>query len=238
MATPFWKLEDQFARKFTGKALKDRNDHFNNVPVFLDYPDIDDNPEARFPSISIVFTGMEPDTSLYDSDMERQVSVDYSTTPPTFVMRRVEEFYNISYEVSCFSLSAAEDRELSRWVESRFLPRDYITVDGSDYHVFRDTFSVGDNVDFNTVVYQKSWSFTINADIEDTDNDSYQKGLNQVKIHSNIVKTQTKLNEPNNTTNSKYVYNAPKSATTAEEADKILHRVVAFDDQKYWFPEK
>ena len=238
MAVAFWKLEDKFARKFTGKQLKDRNDRFNGVPVFLDYPDIEDAPEARFPSVSIVFSGMTPDTDLYDSDMERQVSVDYSTSPPTFVTRRVEEYYDISYEVNCYSLSAAEDRELVRWIESRFLPRDYITVDNQDFHVFRTAFSVLDSVNLNTVVYEKNWTFTIKADIEDTDNDTYQKGLNEVKIHSNIVKTQTKFTEPNATAQAQRSYNAPKSALSAEDAEKTLHRVVAFDDQKYWFPNK
>lgn len=238
MAVAFWKLEDQFARKFAGKQLKDRNDRWNGVPIFLDYPDIEDSPEARFPSISIVFSGMSPDTQMYDSDMERQVSVDYSTSPPTFVMRRMAEYYDISYEVTCYSLSAAEDRELTRWVESRFLPRDYISVDNQDFHVFRTSLSVADSVDLNTVIYEKSWTFTIKADIEDTDNDSYQKGLNEVKIHSNIVKTQPKLIEPTATTPAQRIYNAPQSATSAEDAEKTLHRVVAFDDQKYWFPNK
>lgn len=238
MAVAFWKIEDAFARKFTGKSLKDRNDRYNPVPVFLDYPDLDDNPEQRFPSISIMFRGMEPDREMFDSDMERVEHVDYTTTPPTFVLRRVEEFYNITYEVTTFSLSAAEDRELTRWVESRLLPQDSIQVDDRHFHVFRNSFSVSDNVDLNTVIYEKTWVFTINADIEDTENDDYQKGINQVRIQSNIVKTTTKTTEPTTTTTHNHIYNAPKAGSTALEADKTLHRVVAFDDQKYWFPDK
>lgn len=238
MAVAFWKIEDAFARKFTGKSLKDRNDRYNAVPVFLDYPDIEDSPEQRFPSISIMFRGMQPDTTMYDSDMERQVSVDYSTSPPTFVMRRVEEFYQIRYEVTTYALSAAEDRELTRWVESRLLPRDALEVDNTAYHIFREDFSVADSVDLNTVIYEKTWSFVITADIEDTDNDDYQKGVDQVKMKSYIVKTTSKVSEPSATTHTKYEYNAPRSADNAEDADKTLHRVVAFDDQNLWFPDK
>ena len=78
----------------------------------------------------------------------------------------------------------------------------------------------------------------IKAEIEDTDNDDYQKAVNEVRIESNIVKTTTKFIEPTNTSNAKYVYNAPKSATTALEAEKTLDRIVAFDDQSYWFLPK
>lgn len=234
MAIAFWKLEDAFTRKFVGKTLKDRNDRINDVTVFLDYPDIQDAPERRFPSISVLFRGMEPDTDLYDSDMEREVEVDFDTHPPTFRFRRVEEYYDLSYDVSCFTLSAAEDRELSRWVESRFQPRDSIEVDGVSYHVFREGFSVADSVDVDTVIYEKSWRFTIKADIEDTDNDSYQKGVNQVRITTNIVKPDPRLIEPTLTNRARQQYYSP----LASEAEKTEHRVVAFNDQKYWFPEK
>lgn len=238
MAVAFWKLEHAFAQKFSGKSLKDRNDRYNPVPIFLDYPDISDQPESRFPSISIMFKGMEPDVDLYDSDMERQVSVDFSTSPPTFQFRRVEEFYDLTYEVTSYCLSAAEDRELSRWIESRFQPRDFIKVDNRDYHVFRENFAVSDSVDVDTVVYQKTWMFTIKADVEDTDNDEYQKGINRVEIQSNLVKTTSQVVEPTATTRTSYKYASPKGAVKAVDAEKTLHRVVAFDDQKYWFPEK
>lgn len=234
MAIPLWKLENAFAEKFVGKILRDRNGRDNAVGVFLDYPDLEDSPDQRFPSISILFRGMEPDRDMFDSDMDRVVDVDYSTSPPTFVMRRVEEFYDLTYDVTCFSLSAAEDRELSRWIESRFNPRDIITVDGDSYHVFRESFNVSDSVDVDTVVYEKSWQFKIKADIEDTENDDYQKGVNQVRIASNIVKPQPKLIEPTSTTRARHIQYAP----LASEAEKTLHRVVAFDDQDYWFPKK
>ncbi len=238
MAVAFWKLEDAFVQKFVGKQLQDRNGRMNPVPIFLDYPDLEDAPERRFPSISVMFRNMIPDTELYDSDMERVVSVDYTTNPPTFVKRRMAEYYDITYEVTSYSLSAAEDRELTRWIESRLLPRDYISVESEAYHVFRSSFNVSDSVDVDTVIYEKSWEFTIKADIEDTDNDSYEKGVNEVKIHSNVVKTTPKIIEPTSTTHTKYVYNAPKNADTASEADKTLHRVIAFNDQEYWFIPK
>jgi hypothetical protein len=238
MAVAFWKLEDSFVKKFVGKQLQDRNGRFNAVPIFLDYPDIEEAPEQRFPSISVLFKNMIPDTDLFNSDMERVVSVDYSTSPPTFVKRRMAQFYDISYEVTSYSLSAASDRELTRWVESRLLPRDFIVVDDDTYHVFRDNFTVNDSVNVDTVIYEKTWEFTIKADIEDTDNDTYEKGVNEVRIHSNVVRTTSKIIEPTSTTHTQYVYNAPKNANTALDADKTLHRVIAFDDQDFWFIPK
>lgn len=238
MAVAFWKLEESFVERFRGKVLKDRNHRDNKVSVFVDYPDLEEAPERRFPSISVMFRGMTPDTELYDTDMDRQVSVDFSTSPPTFVMRRMAEFYDISYEITSYTLSAWEDRELTRWVESRFLPRDSITIDGTSYHVFRESFNVADSVDVDTVIYEKTWGYTIKADIEDTDNDDYQKGVNEVRIHSNVVKTTSKIIEPTSNQSARYMYNAPSNSDTAEEADKSLHRVIAFDDQKYWFLPK
>lgn len=238
MAVAFWKLEEAFVNKFAGKIMRDRNGREISVPVFVDYPDIEEAPERRFPSIAVLFQGMTPDTEMYDSDMDRIVDVDYSTSPPTFVTRRMAEFYDISYEVTCYSLSAWEDRELTRWVESRLLPRDAITVDDDSYHVFRESFSVSDGVDVDTVIYEKTWRFGIKADIEDTDNDDYQKGVNEVRIESNVVKTVPKTLEPTGNQRTIYMYDAPKDADTAQEADKTLHRVVAFDDQNYWFPNK
>ncbi len=238
MAVPFWKLEEAFVNRFAGKVMCDRNGREISVPVFVDYPDIEEAPERRFPSISVLFQVMSPDTEMYDTDMDRVVDVDFSTSPPTFVTRRMAEFYDISYEVTCYSLSAWEDRELTLWIESRFLPRDFIMVGDDSYHVFRESFSVGDAVDVDTVIYEKSWSFGIKADIEDQDNDDYQKGVNEVRIESNVVKTVTKTLEPTGNQRTIYKYDAPKDADTAQEADKTLHRVVAFDDQNYWFPNK
>jgi len=238
MAVPFWKLEEAFVNRFAGKVMRDRNGREIGVPVFVDYPDLEEAPERRFPSISVLFQGMVPDTELYDSDMDRVVDVDFNTTPPTFVMRRMAEYYDITYEVTSYSLSAWEDRELTRWVESRLLPRDSIEVNGDAYHVFRESFTVSDSVDVDTVIYEKTWTFSIKADIEDTDNDVYQKGVNEVRIESNVVKTVPKTIEPIGNQHTTYKYDAPKDADTAQEAAKTLHRVIAFDDQKYWFPNK
>ena len=117
MAVEFWKLEDAFVRKFTGKKLKDRNERVNVVPVFVDYPDIEEVKERRFPSISVMFNGMSPDTDLYDSDTNRTVEVDFSTDPPTFRTRRMSEFYNISYQVKTLHEENSADTHLV-WVKS------------------------------------------------------------------------------------------------------------------------
>ena len=238
MAVAFWKLEDVFVRRFAGKVLVDRDGRKNPVPIFLDYPDIEEAPERRYPSISIMFKGMSPDTDLFDSDQERVVNVDFTTSPPTFVTRRMAEFYDITYEVTSFSLSAVEDRELTRWIESRLLPRDSIEVEGVAYHVFRETFNVSDTVDVDTVIYEKTWEYSIKADIEDTDNDNYQKGVNEVRIESNLVRTIPITKEPTEIESSKYVYNAPKNGNNIKESEKTLHRIIAFDDQNYWFLPK
>lgn len=238
MAHPLYKIEDAFAKTFTGRVMSDRNGRRNAVPVFLDYPDIEEAEDQRYPSISIMFNGMIPETDLYDSQSDYNVEVNYQTSPPTFIKRRVGEYYRINYEVTTNALSAWEDRDLMRWVESRFAPRDSIEVEDVHYHVFRESFNSFNEVDIDTVIYQKTWSFSILADIEDTDNDSHEKGINEIRIESNVVRTQNKIIFEEGAERPKYVYNKPQSSEKAIDADKTLHRNFAFDDNKFWFLKK
>jgi len=215
MANSLYNIEASFSEKFTGKKLKDVDGRDNYVPVFVDYPDLQDAPERRFPSISILLIGLTPEQELYDSEQIYDVSYDYTQTPTLVKTRRMPEFYRIVYEVSCYSLSAFEDRELLRWCESRFTPRDFINVGSEAYHVFRSTFTSEDAVDFDTVVYKKTWTFEILADIEDTDNDIDYSMVEEIRVKSNI---QNKVRTDG-----------------VDTVEKKLHRVVVFDDQKYWF---
>ena len=71
MATSLYKLEEALSRKFTGKVLKNVDDSDNYVPVFVDYPDFQDAPERRFPSIGILMTSMIPQVDMYDTQPDR-----------------------------------------------------------------------------------------------------------------------------------------------------------------------
>lgn len=238
MAVSIYSLEDALSKSFTGKVLTDKNGKENYVPVFLDYPDIEEVNDQRFPSISVILTGMEPDTSMYDSQTHYTVSSRFDLTVPVFQERRVPEYYRLTYEINSYSLSAYEDRELMRWIESRFAPRDALTVDNIDYHYFREGFDVNDTVEIDTVVYNKTWTISLIADIEDTDNDSLEKGVREFKIYSNVVRTTSKTTFPTNAESPKYEPYAPKSSDTALGAEKTRHRIFSFDDQNYWFPKK
>lgn len=237
MAHPLYKIEDAFANSFVGKVLSDRNGRRNVVPVFLDYPDIEEAHDLRYPSISILFDGLTPEVDLYDTQHDYDLEVNYQTSPPTFIKRRVGEYYRITYEVSTNSLSAWEDRELLRWVESRYTPRDSIEVEGVYYHVFRDNFSRSSEVDIDTVIYKNTITYSILADIEDTDNDRHEKGINKIDLESNIVKNQQIIDQDGAKT-SIYVYNEVQSSQRAVDADKTLHRKFAFDDKNFWFKKK
>lgn len=215
MATSISNIEKAFMAKYEGKVIYNRSDEAKIVPVFLDYPDLLEG-ERKFPSISILFNGMELETELFDTQLDYEVEVDTEAFPRTFKTRRIPEYYNIEYEVSCYSLSAFDDRELFRWCESRYAPRDFVEVDGVSYHLFRRSFSKQDDIDFDTIIYKKTWTYSILADIEDTDNDIVSKGVDEIRIQSNVVNTDF----------------SKKSSQTSK---KTLHRVVAFDDQRYWF---
>jgi len=215
MATSIYNIEKAFLNRFEGKVIRSGSNEDKVIPVFMDYPHFQVG-ERKFPSISILLNGMVIDNQLFDTDLEYEVEVNNDYAVPTYRNRRIPEYYNIEYEVSCYSLSAFDDRELFRWCESRYAPRDFIEVDGVSYHVFRGTFSKQDDIDFDTIIYKKSWTYSILADIEDTDNDILSKGINEIRVASNVVNTDF----------------SKKSSNTSK---KTLHRVVAFDDQKYWF---
>jgi len=239
MAVSIYALEDALSKSFAGKILKDRNGRDVYVPVFLDYPDIEEANERRFPSISLVLSNMVPETSMYDSQETYTVSVRTDLDVPVYQERRVPQYYRLVYELNTFSLSAFEDRELMRWVESRFAPRDNLSVGDSYYHYFRESFSVNDDVDIDTVVYNKTWTISIVADIEDTDNDSLSKGVREFKIYSNIVKTTSKIIPSDGESKEKrYEPYAPKGSDIAMDAEKTRHRIFSFDDQNFWFPKK
>tara|TARA_Y100000592_G_scaffold44099_2_gene69906 strand:+ start:1510 stop:2226 length:717 start_codon:yes stop_codon:yes gene_type:complete len=238
MAVSIYQLEDALAKSFAGKVLKDRNGRDNYIPVFLDYPDIEEADERRFPSISLILTDMIPEVSMYDSQETYTVSTRTDLDVPVIQERRVPEYYRLVYEISTFALSAFEDRELMRWVESRFAPRDALKVGDGYYHYFRESFSVNDDVDIDTVVYNKTWTASVIADIEDTDNDSLEKGVREFKIYSNVVKTTSKIIPSDGENETKYEPYAPKGSETALGAEKTRHRIFSFDDQNYWFPKK
>ena len=96
-------------------------------------------------------------------------------------------------------------------------------------------FDSNDMVDVDTVIYEKTWTFDILADIEDLDNDKESRGVQKISLSSSVVRNTSKVVEPTTRQPAKMLYNVPKSADTAIEAEKVLHRVLHFNDQDYWF---
>lgn len=235
MSTTLPKIEEAFAQHFANKTIRTLEGKVVNVPVFIDYPDSEELRSQKYPSISINLFRLEPAVETYETKPDTLVRIDDSVDPPVFVTRRPPEKYMITYEVCAYSLSAYEDRELLRWIEGRFAPRSHIEVDGETYHVFRMSFDSNDMVDVDTVIYEKTWTFDILADIEDLDNDQEARGINKITLTSNVVRTTAKVVEPTTRQPAKMLYNAPKSADTAADAEKVLHRVLHFNDQDYWF---
>ena len=235
MATTLPKIEEAFSLVFANKMMRTLEGREITVPVFLDYPDTEEAMSQKYPSISINLFRLEPSVENYEARMDALVEIDESVSPPKFITRRPAEFYRITYEVSAYSLSAYEDRELVRWVEGRFAPRSYIDVGGEQYHVFRMSFDSNDMVDVDTVIYEKTWTFDILADIEDLDNDKESRGVQKISLSSSVVRNTSKVVEPTTRQPAKMLYNVPKSAETAIEAEKVLHRVLHFNDQDYWF---
>lgn len=237
MAVNLYDLDKALHERFSGKKLTSLSGRDFDVPVFFDYPDIEANPDQRFPSICITLNGLDPEEDLFDSQHEYEEKI-FDGDIPVFQTRRVSEYYRIRYQIETFCLSTVEDRELMRWVESQLKPRDSLAVNGVDYHIFRDSFSSTNIVDVDMVIYGKTWNLSVIADIEDTDNDVTSKGIKEVSLDFYAVKSINKIIPPDGNQPPKYVYDAPLSSDSAEFAEKTLHRSVAFDDQTYWFKKQ
>jgi hypothetical protein len=239
MSVAIPQIEIAVAQAFSGKLLRGLSGKVVEVPVFVDYPDTEMNQDQRYPSISVMLGGLSPEPELYDTtDTSVVALVNNQVTT-----RRTAEWYRISYDVSTRALSAVEDRELMRWVESRFSPRDHIIVDDGQggevaYSIFRDAFSIGTRVDVDTVIYEKTWTFSVLADIEDLDHDMISPAVQSVRVQSSLVKTTNRTSPPNATNTAYTMYNVPVSSDRAETAEKTTHRVFEFNDQRYWFPQK
>lgn len=237
MAVKIYDLEKALYERFSGKVLVDVGGHQSVVPVFFDYPDVEESPDQRFPSLCLTLQGLDPEEDLFDSQHDYEELI-FDGDVPVYQTRRVSEYYRFRYQVESFCLSSIEDRELMRWVESQLKPRDYVTVNGVNYHLFRDNFSSMHEVDVDQVMYSKSWNFSVIADIEDQDNDHISKGIKEVSLDFYSVRSINKIVPPNGKQPTKYVYDAPLSSDSAEFAQKTLHRTLAFDDQNYWFNKK
>jgi hypothetical protein len=238
MSVAFPVFEAAFVQAFSNKTIETLDGRVAEVPVFLEYPDVEVYKDQRYPSIAVSLLGLDPATETFENLPNTVVEVDYSVDPPRRVTRRAPTWYNVRYEVCTYTLSAYEDRELLRWVEGRFAPRYYIDVGEGSYHVFRDAFNVHDRVDIDTVIYEKSWEFTILVDIEDFDRDQESRAVKQINIASSVVRTTTKVVEPTSQQTANMLYNVPKSADSAADADKVNHRTLHFNDQGYWFDPK
>jgi len=235
MAKTLPEIEESFASVFYGKTIEKVNGGRANVPVFLDYPDPEEAVDQRYPSISIKMTGLEPSVENYENRQDVLVEMDYSVDPPVTISRRAPVWYNIRYEVCAYSLNALDDRELTRWLEGRFAPRFFLDVGDESFNVFRVSFDINDRVDVDMVIYDKTWTYSILAEIEDTDNDVYSRAVTSMAIKSSLVRTTNKQIEPTTKSVAQMVYNAPKAAESAVDAEKVTHRVLQFDDQNYWF---
>lgn len=237
MAVNIYDLEKAIHARFSGKILETLRGKVQEVPIFFDYPDLEEHPDQKYPSICITLNGLDPEEDLFDSQHEYEEMI-FNGDIPIFQTRRVSEYYRFRYEIETYCLSTIEDREIMRWVESQLKPRDSLTVNDVDYHMFRESFSSNNIVNIDTVIYSKRWNFSVVADIEDVDNDVTSKGIKEVSLDFYAVKSINKIIPPDGNQPPKYVYDAPLSSDSAEFAEKTLHRSVAFDDQTYWFNKK
>lgn len=254
MPTTITDIETTLHGVWSGKTLTTLDKGAVSVPVFVDYPDPEEFSELQYPSITILLRDIIYDPSLENTNDRTIISTDTSSAPYVTTMRRNSVWYRIAFAIHAHSLDAAADRALTRWVESRLLPRDSITVSGGDsYWIFRKGFNVLDEIDVDEVRYRKAWNFEVLADIEDDDNDETEKLVHEVHFTSGLVETLTKATWPSKNATA-YPVNSLGQKVSAGNAVFHKHRKFAFKPEnpdpnawdendsvgsptEFWFPD-
>jgi len=200
----------------TGTALK-------RIEVFIDEPDVEEYPQRVFPSVSILFAGLEPDDRYQDSEDRAFVSQDNTISPAENTVRLNEEWYRVAFDVHTWTLDARSDREMIQIVESVFRQKDaFPTNDGSFYWIFRTGFTVADEKSHDRKIYHKIWSIEVLADVWDNRQREAFKVVEEIDV--DILKVRTKqindtcvpVDENNNQTN------AANAVSTFSERVRIL----------------
>ncbi len=258
MAVTITEIETALFDLWSGKVLTTLDKGPVPVAVFVDRPDPEEFPEREFPSISIMMSDMLWESAVEDSEDRVAIATNTTAVPYITTMQRNAVWYRISFNIHGWSLDAAADRDLTRWIDSRLLPRDAINVNVSGepdpvpYWIFRTGFNVADEVDKDKVRYHKVWSFEVLADINNEDTDEQVKAVHEIRLQTGLIETLMKDQyagkdrvqladvgglPPNPSERFATVpVDASGQQVSAKDAKYVKHRVLAFNETDYWFP--
>lgn len=228
MAKRIYEIEQAFKDRFINITVSNLEGGAPlPIQVFVENPDIEEVPNRVYPAVSINLIGMEFDPTMEGHEPERSVlSVNQATGE--IITRRSSHWYRLSYQVHAWSLYAKQDRDLVRRIEAINEPRDALTVVDESYWLFRQSFDTLDEIELDRTIYHKVWTYEVLADIDNTDTDQTDKIVEEIHIRSHSIKTRSDNGRIKPVDGS-------GNFTTAINAERVLHREIRYDDQKYWF---
>lgn len=258
MATNFHDIEVALRDTFLGATIDtlDKGDSYS-VPVFVDDPDPEEFVEQFYPSIAIQFEDLEPDFEMDHGDREELVSEDTVSFPNTSTRRRVAYWYRIKYSIHGHTTDARADRQLTRFIETRKLPRDSIVAGVETCWLFRVGFRTAHEQRMDQKIYHRIWDYEVLALLDNPDTDETVKRVHTVQFRTGFVQTRTvseeeRLQNAGKFTNvqmqqqggirtcgqrqSLHPVDADQNPVKASDAVFTESRLFAFNDVDLWFP--
>lgn len=254
MSVTVEQIEEALKTLHTGAVISTLRPTVASVaaPVYLDFPDPELAPHKVYPSISILFVGMEPDTEVIDSEYERKVSENTGSVPYESSMSAEEIPFRISFQVQTLALDAQADRKLVQWVATRTQDRDSLDLGGGVFcWLFRSGMVKLDTQEASGVVYRKSWTLEVAAALDDLAAFRIEKQVHEVRTELGVVDTalvttegdlsraerlNTGANAATHGQAQVLPVDADGNATTAILAGFTRDRITAFDDSDFWVP--
>jgi hypothetical protein len=228
MAKPLSQIEAALLNAFSDITIQSLyRQQQETVVAFMDFPDMEEQRKRPFPAISIELESMDFQVDMEHSLHEDQI--EYDPVAQTIRSRKQSHWYRLCYRIHSWALYAEEDRELMRKIENRFAPRDSLTVGDESYWIFREDFFTADEIENDRKIYHKVWTFDILADIDNDENDTTTRVVEEIHLRSYTVKNRQDKGQL-------VPVNDQGVATTADQAVRTLHREIRYDDTSFWFP--
>jgi len=214
------------------------------VPVFIDYPDPEVEPKRTFPSISVMWTDMEPEMELAESDTTYD-EIDMSSIPYVFTTKKKPVWYRVTLQVHSWVLrDAVADRALDLDLETALEIRDVLAIDGDYYNIFRTGFQRNDTPEEDAVVYHKVWSYDVLVPLALDDIVSQGKTIHSIQLDSYSFRTRYKYS-PDDTDDGRasgdwawHPVDDSGTVVPADEAKRVPHRRVVFTETDVTIAER
>lgn len=210
------------------------------VPVYVDSPDPEEYEQRDYPSLAIELESYHLDRTRLEGTQEEQVVVaqDDPDEPTTITTERQDKPWVLLFSIHVNTLDASADRDLVARVLTLIERRSLSFIDEDEESDCVEMFWVStgraDRTEDDIRVYHKIIRFNVLARMFDPASRTTTNTVQEIHYTTNLVKyeyrrgTGGKLHlQP---------VDGDGNAVDADEAERIPHRAVAFNDETFWFP--